>query len=202
MSCNQQGFSKSLIQKAYILEITYNDKHAGVVDRCKKGDQKAFFEIYKLYSKAMFNICFRIMGNQELAEDVLQEAFVNAFQNIDSYLGKASFGSWLKKIVVNKAISHIRKQQLEFVEFDGQMKQVTEESNNDIDLVLKVDSIRNAIQKLPNGYRVIFSLYLLEGYDHKEISEILKISVSTSKSQYNRAKNKLREILRMEVNYG
>ncbi len=184
------------------MEITNNNKHVGVVDRCKKGDQKAFFEIYKLYSKAMFNICFRIMGNQELAEDVLQEAFVNAFQNIDSYLGKASFGSWLKKIVVNKAISHIRKQQLDFVEFDGHEKQVDDELGNDIELILKIGSIRNAIQKLPNGYRVIFSLYLLEGYDHKEISEILKISVSTSKSQYNRAKNKLREILRMEVNYG
>lgn len=184
------------------MEISYNNKHAGVIDRCKKGDQKAFFEIYKLYSKAMFNICFRFMGNQELAEDVLQEAFVNAFQNIDSYLGKASFGSWLKKIVVNKAISHLRKQQLEFVEFDGQIEQVTEESNDDIDLELKIESVRDAIQKLPNGYRVVFSLYLLEGYDHKEISEVLEISESTSKSQYKRAKNKLQEILKKEVTYG
>ena len=184
------------------MEISYKNVHAEVVDRCIKGDQKAFYEIYKLYSKAMFNICFRIVGNQEEAEDVLQEAFVNAFQKIHSYQGKASFGAWLKKIVVNKAISFLRKQQIEMVELEDRFEPKNDEQVNDIDLVMKVETIRNAIQKLPNGFRVVFSLYLLEGYDHKEISGILEISESTSKSQYNRAKKKLREILKEEVYYG
>ena len=184
------------------MEISYKNVHAKVIDRCINGDQKAFFEIYQLYSKAMFNICHRIMGNQQEAEDVLQEAFVNAFKNIHSYQGKASFGAWLKKIVVNKAISYLRKQQLELVELEDRFELKTEEEVNDIDLVMKVETIRDAIQKLPNGFRVVFSLYLLEGYDHKEISEILEISESTSKSQYNRAKKKLREILKKEVYYG
>lgn len=184
------------------MEISYKNVHAKVIDRCINGDQKAFYEIYQLYSKAMFNICHRIIGNQEEAEDVLQEAFVNAFQHIHSYQGKASFGAWLKKIIVNKAVSYLRKQQLELVELEDRFELKNEGEVNDIDLVLKVETIRDAIQKLPNGFRVVFSLYLLEGYDHKEISEILGISESTSKSQYNRAKNKLREILKNEVYYG
>ncbi len=85
------------------MEISHKNIHAEIIDRCIKGDQKAFYEIYNLYAKAMFNICIRIIGNQEVAEDVLQEAFVNAFKNIRSYQGKAAFGAWLKKIVVNKA---------------------------------------------------------------------------------------------------
>lgn len=184
------------------MEISYINKHADIIDRCVQGDQKAHYEIYKLYSKAMFNICYRIVGVQEIAEDVLQEAFVSAFQNIKSYQGKASFGAWLKRIVVNKAISHLRKQQLDMVELDDRMELKEEENIDDIGLVMNVEKIRDAIQKLPNGFRAVFSLYLLEGYDHKEISEILDISESTSKSQYNRAKKKLREILREEIYYG
>jgi RNA polymerase sigma-70 factor (ECF subfamily) len=184
------------------LEISYKNTHAIIIERCVKGDQKAFYEIYTLYAKAMFNICHRITGNQEVAEDVLQEAFVSAFQNIKSYQGKASFGAWLKKIVVNRAISHLRKQQLEMIELNDHLEIKNDDEIDDIDLVLKVETIREAIQKLPNGFRVVFSLYLLEGYDHKEIAEILDISESTSKSQYNRAKKKLKEILREEVYYG
>ena len=184
------------------MEISYKNTHAIIIERCVKGDQKAFYEIYTLYSKAMFNICHRIIGNQEVAEDVLQEAFVSAFQNIKSYQGKASFGAWLKKIVVNRAISHLRKQQLEMIELNDHLEIKNDDEIDDIDLVMKVETIREAIQKLPNGFRVVFSLYLLEGYDHKEIAEILDISESTSKSQYNRAKKKLKEILREEVYYG
>ncbi len=200
--CNPSQFDKSFNQSTIKLEISYKNKHAKIIDRCLKGDQKAFYEIYQLYSKAMFNICFRIVGIQEVAEDLLQEAFVSAFQNIRSYQGKASFGAWLKKIVVNKAISHLRKQQLDLVELDERIDLHHDDDLDDIDLIMKVETIREAIQKLPNGFRVVFSLYLLEGYDHKEIAEILKISESTSKSQYNRAKKKLKEILRQEVYYG
>lgn len=184
------------------MEISYNNTHATIIDRCKDGDQKAYYEIYNLYSKAMFNICFRITGNQETAEDVLQEAFVNAFQKINSYQGKATFGAWLKKIVVNKAISHLRKRQLELVEMDDRLEVKMDDDGDDSNLMLKIESVRDSIHKLPNGFRVVFSLYLLEGYDHKEIAEILGITESTSKSQYNRAKKKLKELLKEEMYYG
>lgn len=184
------------------MEISYKYKHAEIIDRCVRGEQKAFHEIYQLYSKAMFNICYRILSEQELAEDILQDAFVSAFQNIKSFRGTSSFGAWLKKIVVNKAISHLRKQQLELVEFNDRMDLRDDGDHEDLEFGLKADTVREAIQKLPNGFRIVFSLYLLEGYDHKEIAEILGISESTSKSQYNRAKKKLREIIKEEVYYG
>jgi len=150
----------------------------------------------------MFNICFRIVGSQEMAEDVLQEAFVNAFQKLKSFQGKSSFGAWLKRIVVNKAISYVRKSQLEVMLMDETMDFEEEKGLDEEELVLKIESVRSAIQKLPNGFRIVFSLYLLEGYDHKEIAEILEISESTSKTQYNRAKKKLKEILKEEIYHG
>jgi RNA polymerase sigma factor (sigma-70 family) len=149
----------------------------------------------------MFNICHRIIGDREMAEDALQEAFVNAFQNLKSYQGKATFGAWLKKIVVNKAISILRKNRLDFVLTDELPDVMEEDRMNEGELELKVERVREAIHKLPNGFRVVFSLYLLEGYDHKEIAEILGISVSTSKTQYNRAKKKLKELLKEEMYY-
>jgi len=184
------------------LEVSYRNKHADILERCKSGDQKAYYEIYRLYSKAMFNICFRIVGSQEMAEDVLQEAFVNAFQKLKSFQGKSSFGAWLKRIVVNKAISYVRKSQLEVMLMDETMDFEEEKGLDEEELVLKIESVRSAIQKLPNGFRIVFSLYLLEGYDHKEIAEILEISESTSKTQYNRAKKKLKEILKEEIYHG
>lgn len=149
----------------------------------------------------MFNICHRIVGDREMAEDALQEAFVNAFQNLKSYQGKATFGAWLKRIVVNKAISILRKNRLEFVLTDELPDVMDDDGMNEGELELKVERVREAIHKLPNGFRVVFSLYLLEGYDHKEIAEILGISESTSKTQYNRAKKKLKELLKEEMYY-
>jgi RNA polymerase sigma-70 factor, ECF subfamily len=128
------------------------------------------------------------------AADVLQEAFISAFNNLGSYKGTASFGAWLKKIVVNKSINHIRSKKMNLVPLE-EVEPVSDEVVNDEDLYLDIARIKSGIELLPDGYRVVFSLYLLEGYDHKEISEILGITESTSKSQYNRAKAKLRKIL-------
>lgn len=137
-----------------------------------------------------------------MAEDLLQEAFVNAFQNIQSFQGKASFGAWLKKIVINKSISHLRKKQMELVGINDHLEIADDEQKDDDSLKLGIKAVNEAIQKLPHGFRVVFSLYLLEGYDHKEIARILDITESTSKSQYNRAKKKIKEMLKKEVYNG
>ncbi len=138
----------------------------------------------------------RIVNNIEEAEDILQEAFLSAFRNIKSYKWEAAFGAWLKRIVVNYSINHIRKKKLEVVSMEeSKPVEKVEETPPDYELELTVEKVRNAIQLLPDGYRVVFSLYLLEGYDHGEIAEILNITESTSKSQYNRAKKKLREFI-------
>lgn len=147
----------------------------------------------------MLNVAYRICNNVEQAEDLVQEAFVSAFRNLRSYKGTASFGSWLKRIVINTSLNYLRAKKIEFEELSDEKHPVVEDVNFD-EQELNVDRIRECISQLPNGYRVVLSLYLLEGYDHNEIAEILDISVSTSKSQYNRAKRKLKEIL-TENNY-
>jgi RNA polymerase sigma-70 factor (ECF subfamily) len=182
------------------LETPYYNIHQDVVDRCKQGDRKAQNELYKLYSKAMYNIAYRITNNELDAEDVLQESFVNAFKSINSYRGTASVGAWLKRIVINNSITVVKKLKAALVPMEdyGEYAEIPDNSEDDM-LYLNVDRIRNAVQRLPDGYRVVFSLYLMEGYDHKEIASILKISESTSKSQYNRSKKKLQKILSEEV---
>jgi len=172
-----------------------------VVDRCKQGDRQAQNEFYKLYARAMYNIAYRITNNEMDAEDILQESFVSAFRNIDSYRGTASVGAWLKRIVINNSITAVRRRKAELVPMDECVEQTELLESSDDMLYLNVDRIRNAIQLLPDGYRVVFSLYLMEGYDHKEIASILNITESTSKSQYNRSKKKLQKILREEVFY-
>ena len=149
----------------------------------------------------MYNICYRILGSEAAAEDALQESFISAFQNLKSYQGKSAFGAWLKRIVINKAISHLRKVQMELVDIDKGYD-APELEDDDNALLLHVDAVRKGIDQLPSGFRVVFSLYLLEGYDHKEIAEILGITESTSKSQYNRAKARLKEILKLKIYHG
>jgi RNA polymerase sigma factor (sigma-70 family) len=168
--------------------------HEDLVARCREGERGAYYELYRLYSKAMYNTGYRITGNEDDAADVLQEAFISAFRNLDSYKGSATFGSWLKKIVVNKAINLIGKRRMEPLPEEGDWD-VPQEEEFEYREDLTVDKVKDAIQQLPDGYRSVVSLYLLEGYDHQEIAEIMSITESTSKSQLNRGKAKLRELL-------
>lgn len=182
------------------MELAITDLHQPLVERAKKNDRGAQFELYKLYSKAMLNVSNRIVNNIEEAEDVLQESFISAFKNVKNYRGDSTFGSWLKRIVVNNSINVLRKNKFEFSELDEFDDTDYEENNTDYS-ELSVDLIKSAIEMLPQGFGMVLSLYLLEGYDHREIAEIMSISESTSKSQYNRAKKKLRGILKEKYSY-
>lgn len=178
------------------MESGYVDIHRSLISRCKAGDAKAQYELYKLYSRAMYNICMRMVNHVGEAEDILQESFLEAFTKIEDFRGEASFGSWLKRIVINRSINYLKKRKLELlesIEDDGLIEQ-PEEDNEGVQL--EIQKVHKAIQDLPDGYRIVLSMYLLEGYDHTEIAEVLNISESTSKSQFNRAKNKLREKLK------
>ena len=149
----------------------------------------------------MFNTTYRIVGNYAEAEDIMQEAFLKAFQNLNKYKGEVSFGAWLKKIVVNHSLDLLRKRKIEFVPLEDEPDYIQSEEKDDrweIDDAIRVREIIEEINKLPEGYRIVLSLYLLEGYDHEEISEILKISQSTSRSQFMRAKKKLIQNLEKE----
>jgi RNA polymerase sigma factor (sigma-70 family) len=179
------------------LAVAYHNIHKEIIELSKAGNSKAQYQLYKLYSKAMYNICYRIMNNTEEAEDMLQESFTEAFLKLDTFRYESAFGVWLKRIVVNKCINSLKRKKAELVLTDNlpDNNGIIEGEDIPDTISLKVRDVQNAMDKLPQGYRVIFSLYLLEGYDHAEIAQILGVSESTSKSQYSRAKQKIKEIL-------
>jgi RNA polymerase sigma factor (sigma-70 family) len=168
--------------------------HDDLIARCRAGERDAYYKLYNLYSKAMYNTGYRITGNEDDAADVLQESFISAFKNLDSYKGSATFGSWLKKIVINKAINMLNKRRMEPLPEEGNWD-VPQEEELELRDDETVEAVKRAIQQLPDGYRSVVSLYLVEGYDHQEIAEIMGITESTSKSQLNRGKGKLRELM-------
>jgi RNA polymerase sigma-70 factor (ECF subfamily) len=171
-----------------------------IIERSKKGNRQAQYQLYKLYSRAMFNICYRIMNDQSDAEDMLQESFSEAFRRLDSFRHESTFGAWLKMIVINKCINEIKRKKTKLEFFDDMSPFEDEEDlADDPEIGLSPEKIRQAMAELPKGSRMIFSLYLLEGYDHQEISEILKISESNSKTQYMRAKHRIKEILKNQL---
>jgi RNA polymerase sigma factor (sigma-70 family) len=166
--------------------------NAPLIEECRKGNNKAQFTLYDQYSKAMYNLAYRILNHREDAEDILQEAFIECFRSLNSFRFESTFGAWLKKIVINKCINHIKKKKIDLTLCDTLPPVISEEDEEE---VYDTGKIFKGIEMLPDGYRIILTLYLLEGYDHSEISQILGISESTSKSQYSRAKEKLRSIL-------
>jgi len=166
--------------------------HAPLIEECRKGNSRAQFRLYNQYAKAMYNIAYRMLNNREDAEDILQETFVDCFRNLNSFRFESTFGAWLKRILINKCINHLQKKRIDLTLTDELPNIGYEEED---ETVYDISKITRGIEMLPDGYRVILSLYLLEGYDHSEIAQILGISESTSKSQYSRAKEKLRSQL-------
>lgn len=180
------------------LQVTGTQEiHRDIIEGSKFGDQRAQYKLYRLYSKAMFNVCYRMTNNREEAEDLLQDSFTDAFHRLDTFRYESSFGQWLKRIVVNKCINEIKRKKADLSFYDdmGWFENNEEDTEETYGKGLTVENVKDAMKELPSGARMIFSLYLLEGYDHVEISQILDISESNSKSQYMRARRKVKEIL-------
>jgi RNA polymerase sigma factor (sigma-70 family) len=157
-----------------------------VIEKCLDGDIKAQYQLYKQYSKAMYNVAIRFLDNKMDAEDILQESFVTAFNRLGELQNRNLFGSWLKRIVINNCISFHRKRKIVFEDIDepGVAGEVAiDEGIPDMDPAL----VHHAIRELPPKGRAVLILRALEGYSHKEIAEELRISVSTSKTQYSMA---------------
>jgi RNA polymerase sigma factor (sigma-70 family) len=168
--------------------------HRDLIDRCREGRRDAQFELYRLYSRAMYNTCLRMAQNPHDAEDILQSVFVEVFSKLESFRHESSIGAWIKRITVNKCINFLKSRRLAFQELTA-MNDRAEDQAPETETSYTVEKINRAVAELPEGYRVVFSLYAIEGYDHEEISQILNISEATSKSQYSRAKAKLRDML-------
>ena len=189
-----------MIFKLYIMTTieTYQEVstniHQNLIEDCKRMDQKAQFQIYKLYYKAMYNTSLRIVNDPMEAEDIMQESFLSAFEEISNYSGNVSFGAWLKRIVQNRSLDFLRKNRNMVFEDIDSIREI-EDKCFDVPCLIeepesRMSRVLDIVKLLPKKCRNIFTLYLIEGYDHTEISEILSISESTSRSQLSRARLK------------
>lgn len=163
-----------------------------LLQKCRNNETKAQSDLYKLYSSKLFPLCLKYSRNYAEAEDNLQDAFMTIFKKISQYSGKGSFEGWLKRITVNTALQRYRTKGVFDIVNEGQIEDV--EVEVDVESV-DLDFLLNAIQELPDRYRLVFNLYVLDGYSHKEISEMLEITTGTTKSNLARA----RKILKVKV---
>lgn len=148
----------------------------------------------------MYNVCYRFMGNLPEAEDMLQESFMDVFRRLDSFRGDSTLGAWIKRIVINHCINHLKKRRVTFEELSDHFAETySEEEPVDYSDEYEIKRVKEAIMRLPDGYRQVLTLYLIEGYDHGEIASILGIRETGSKSQYSRARVRLRELLNEKV---
>lgn len=164
------------------------------MQKLKSGDPVAQRSLYEAYKAVLFGICRRYIGDYHEAEDVFVVAMTKIFKNLDQYSGDGSFEGWMKRIVVNESLMHLRSKKMHFQEIEHQLVPIDIEE--ELDASMDIAYIIEAINELPDGYRTVFNLYEVEGYKHKEIADELGISINTSKSQLILAKKKLREFLK------
>jgi RNA polymerase sigma-70 factor (ECF subfamily) len=171
-----------------------------LIESCKKGNQLAQMQVYDQYAQAMFTVACRYLEDTEEAKDAMQEGFLKAFLNIDKYEPTATFGAWLKRIIINQCLDTLKKRRLDMVDNTVDILQVIDDENWEFDSAISKADILVAIERLKAKYKIVIQLYLIEGYDHEEISEILNIPVKTSRTQLSRGKQKLRELLNPQYN--
>jgi RNA polymerase sigma-70 factor (ECF subfamily) len=166
-----------------------------IIEECRKSNQLAQMQVYDAYCDAMYNITCRYL-NQEDAKDAMQEGFLKAFINIKSYKPEFSFGAWLKRIMINQCIDILKKRTLRFIEVDIEDLKLVEDDNWNVDQIISKAQIENAIEQLLDKYKLVVKLYLMEGYDHEEISQILSIPIKTSRTHLRRGRLQLKELLK------
>lgn len=169
-----------------------------IIEKCIEGDIKAQFMLYKMYSKAMYNIAIRILNNKMDTEDILQESFISAFGRLAELNNEKALGSWLKRIVINNCISYVRSRRVNFEDIDDYKIELHAEETQ-MDSLPDPSLVHEAIKELPDGCRTVLVLHVLENYRHREIAEMLGINISTSKTQYRRALMLLNEKLKNKI---
>lgn len=172
----------------------YRAKEDELIKGCLKRNRNAQQQLYDLYASKMYAICYRYVRHAMEAEDVLVMAFTKIFDRIDQFKGEGSFEGWIRRIMVNEALTHLRKSRAMSVETE--LEQADREPDYDrLSDHLEAEDLQKMIQELPPGYRVVFNMYAIDGYSHKEIAEHLGITENTSKSQLSRARTYLQKIL-------
>ena len=177
--------------------------HTEIIEKCKTNDRKAQMQLYNQYCNGMYIVAKRFMKNDAEAEDVVQDAFIKAFTKLHQYNAEVTFGAWLKRIVINTSIDTLKANKQRLVELEEVHLKVVDTSDEDkwlVDDAVTVDEVKQAINTLSEKYQYVLMLYLIEGYDHQEISEILGISEVASRTQLYRGKVKLQELLKNKKN--
>lgn len=166
-----------------------------ILKGCKKGDKAAQRQFYEMFKKLVFSVVMRYAKDVPEAEDIMQDAFVKLYRDLYQYQPTSALGAWVRKVTVNTALMHVRKKRMLFSDVELHNLAEHRQSNDDIFSTIGAKEIMKMVQQLPDGYRIVFNLYVVEGFSHKEIAEQLNISVNTSKSQLSRAKKMLRTVL-------
>lgn len=168
-----------------------------LVEQCKSNNRRAQMALYSQYCEGMFIVAQRYMKDKHAAEDAMQEAFVKAFSKLEQFKGDVTFGAWLKRIVINRCLDTIKSKKLETESIDESIFKIVEDDVQwEVSDEATVSDISSAIEQLPNKYRVVVQLFLVEGYDHNEISGILSISENSSRTNLHRGKTILKETLK------
>ncbi len=171
-----------------------------IVEDCKQNNAKAQMQLYDMYCQAMFTIAQRYVKDSFVAEDMMQDAFIKVFKNIQGFKGEVTIGAWIKRIVINQCIDYLKKKRIELVSIEEKELTIADDGDWTVKEEISVNVVTSAINSLPEKYKVVLSLYLIEGYDHQEIAKVLNITEVNSRSQLMRGKNKLRGQLK-QYNY-
>lgn len=174
---------------------------ADIIKKCKANNRKAQMQLYKQYCNGMYCVAMRFLKNENDAEDVVQEAFINAFLKIEQYSGEVTFGAWLKKIVIHKCLDFIKVKKDKYVALTETSLTIVEDDDWLVEDTVTLQQIKFAIAQLPSKYQCVVQLYLIEGYDHSETSGILDITESACRTRLLRGKGLLKELLK-EKRYG
>ena len=171
-----------------------------IVEGCKQNNAKAQMQLYDMYCQAMFTIAQRYVKDSFVAEDMMQDAFIKVFKNITSFKGEVTIGAWIKRIVINQCIDYLKKKRIELVSIEEKELTIADDGDWTVKEEVTTDIVTSAINSLPEKYKVVLNLYLIEGYDHQEIAKVLNITEVSSRSQLMRGKNKLKGQLK-QYNY-
>lgn len=167
------------------------DIHQDLIDRCQNNDRIAQMKLYDLYYRAVYNSIYRMVKDPMEAEDIMQDAFLSAFKSISSFRADSSFGTWIKRIAINKSLNFLQKRSPDYLDIPDSAIPAMDDKDDEVQNKFSIDEIKEEIEQLPEGYRVVINLHLIEGMDHEEIGQILNIKPVSSRSQYMRARKKL-----------
>lgn len=167
-----------------------------LVEKCKLNDREAQLKLYRQYCDGMFGVAMRFVKNYDDAEDVVQESFIKAFQRIEQFKGEVTFGAWLKRIVVNGCIDFLKSKNQRTVELNENYLHITDEQDWHVEESISLEEVKKSIEELPDKYRYVVQLFLVEGYDHSEIAQIMNITEAASRTRLLRGKMQLKESLK------